>query len=141
MPAPKISFPRQNAIDLDLSPDDRGSFEDTLRLSSNGLLGRLRVFTGKQGDYIVSIIPTLNVSGYGVSEQDAVNSLKESLYVFLIDLFQLPQTQRLRELVRLGWRNEQVFKRRFSNSFTNTDDLIQNFDHPDQVKTSILTAA
>ena len=114
---------------------------EKLRVAKDGLEGTLRVFTGQQGEHIVSLIPSLNVTGYGPDENTAIESLKENLETFFDDLFELSEVEIHRELKKFGWQQEVFFKRRMIMPFIDESGVLQNFDFPEQVKTSILQAA
>lgn len=60
-------------------------------------------FTGKSGGHWVSIIPSLNVSGYSESEEDAIKDSQYNLKVFFEDLYELTVAQRDSELKKRGW--------------------------------------
>lgn len=122
-----------------LPVDSRAS--ENLKVSPSGLVGRLSAFSGKQGEFWVSIIPSLNVSGYGESEEDANESLKENLQVFCEDLFSISDTQRRSELKKLGWEPNKFFKKRYSKAYVDENGVLQNFDNPEQVKRKVLQAA
>lgn len=64
-------------------------FPDWLKLSPHEVLGTLKIFTGQQGEHWISIVPTLNVSGYGENEADAFQALKENLDLFFEDFLKL----------------------------------------------------
>ncbi|MBO9612898.1 MAG: hypothetical protein J7619_09400 [Dyadobacter sp.] len=131
----------KTSIEMNFGKDSEQTSPENLRVSKDGLAGRLKVFTGQQGDFVVSIVPSLNVSGYGHTEAEAMESLRETLGTFFIDLFELPEVQRHRELNKLGWEAEPMFKKKFSKAFIDQNGVLQDFDNPEQVKTSILTAA
>ena len=84
---------------------------ETLRLTKNGIKGWLRNFTGMQGEHFVSIIPSLNVSGYGFTESEAIESLKDNLHTFFSDLFALTEVQRRKEISTMGWEVNTIFNK------------------------------
>jgi len=112
-----------------------------LKLTKKSIEGNLRVFTGQQGDYYVSIIPTLNVSGYGLTDEISMESVLENLQTLFEDLFELDEVQRRKELIKLGWKFEKIFPKRLSNSFVDEDGVLKNFDFPEKVVVSTLQAA
>ena len=114
---------------------------EKLHVSAHSLKGNLNCFTGKQGEFWVSIIPSLNVSGYGQSEEEALNDLGSNFEVLCKDLFSINDIQRNAELNKLGWEINKFFKKRFSKSFVDENGTLQNFDYPEKVKKSILEAA
>ncbi|WP_456867902.1 hypothetical protein [Galbibacter sp. BG1] len=112
-----------------------------LKLTHDGLKGKLLNFTGKSGEYWVSIIPSLNVSGYGDTEKEAIKDLEYNLKVLCDDLFKLSQGQRDAELKNLGWSRNKFFKQQYSSAYVDDKGVLQNFDSPKQVKKTILEPA
>ena len=109
-----------------------------LKLTHNALEGKFLNFTGKSGVYWVSIIPSLNFSGYGDLESEAKKDLEYNLKVLCKDLFELPQDQRDAELKKMGWSKDKVLKKQYSSVYVDEDGVLQNFDFPKQVKKTIL---
>lgn len=112
-----------------------------LTLAEDEIEGILIVYTGQQGDYTLSIIPSLNVSGYGINEEDSVNALKENLETLFEDLFGVSEIEREEELSRMGWNPQPSLSQRITWLHFEAKAISQNFDFPEQVKTSILQAA
>jgi hypothetical protein len=106
----------------------------TIELSNNTIHGKLAAFSGVQGEFVVAVIPSLNVSGYGRTEEEAAESLKENLDTFCEDLFALPEADRYAALKDLGWERNPYFKNQMSNSLVDEDGVLKNFDQPDKVK-------
>jgi hypothetical protein len=123
------------------TPDQLAELKETLRVSRQGITGFLKTFTGLQGDSYVSLVPALHVSGYGDSESEALEALKENLNTLFDDLFGLPEVERHREIINMGWSKDSLFKKRFTSSYVDKDGVLQNFDYPEQVKISALQAA
>ena len=130
-------------INIKVSSDKQNynTFEEKIRLAHNGLTGNLKCYTGEQGEFWVSIIPSLNVSGYGQTEEDSIEDLKVNVTTLCDDLFQIDDVQRKIELSKLGWAVNKFFRKRFSKAYVDENGLLQNFDHPEKVKKSILEAA
>lgn len=55
--------------------DNQQPQEETLRIKGGVLTVEATVISGKEGDHFVSIIPSLMISGYGSTEQEATDSL------------------------------------------------------------------
>ena len=49
--------------------------EDTIRIKGGDLTLEATVVSGKDGDHFISIILSLMISGYGPTEQEAINSM------------------------------------------------------------------
>ncbi len=71
---------------------------DSLILNKSGVKGKVLNFTGESGEHWISIIPSLDVSGYGNSEFNAIQDLKYNLDIFFKDLFNLSENRRDIEL-------------------------------------------
>lgn len=112
-----------------------------LKITSTGLSGKLLNFIGKSGEYWISIIPSLNVTGYGNSESDAHNDLAYNLKVFCQDIFELSQPQRDIEFNKLGWNKSKYFKKKYSSAFVDEKGVLRNFDSPKDVKKTVLEPA
>jgi predicted RNase H-like HicB family nuclease len=61
----------------------------------------LDVLLIKEGDYIVSFCPALNLSSFGDSEQDAKEAFDEALTIFLNDIQKKGTLEKV--LLNLGW--------------------------------------
>lgn len=112
-----------------------------LKLTPKGVKGKFLAFTGKSGEHWVSIIPSVNVSGYGESEEDAIKDLQYNLRVLYEDLHELTVAQKDSELKKLGWSQNKFFKRQYSSVYIDENGVLKNFDSPNQVKKSILEPA
>jgi predicted RNase H-like HicB family nuclease len=117
------------------------SLSETIKIGSEGLFGRLLVFSGEQGEFWVSIVPSLNVSGYGKTENEANESLQENLHTFCKDLFSVSEDQRKVELKKMGWVPNKLFKKKYAKAIVDENGVLQHFDHPEQVIRKILEAA
>lgn len=114
---------------------------EALKLTQDVIEGILVVYTGKQGVHTLSIIPSLNVSGYGFDEEDSINALKENLRTLFEDLFEVSESERKQELLKMGWSAQPSLDKRLAWLHFDEKGILQNFDFPEQVKTSILQAA
>ena len=112
-----------------------------LKLTDDEIEGMLIVYTGQQGVHMMSIIPSLNVSGYGIDESDSIKALRENLETFFEDLFEVSESERKQELFNMGWKAQPYLDKRLTWLHFDEKGILQNFDFPDQVKTSILQAA
>ncbi|TDE53651.1 hypothetical protein [Flavobacterium sp. GT3P67] len=111
---------------------------EKLVLNAHTLKANLKCYTGQQGDFWVSIIPSLNVSGYGKTEKESIKDLNYNATLFCDDLFSVTETQRRGELNRLGWVLNKLFKKKYSKSYIDENGVLQNFDFPEKVKKTIL---
>lgn len=107
--------------------------KEKLNVTSNRLNATLNVYSGKSGEYWVSIVPSLNVSGYGDDYKSSLEDLEFNMQVLFEDLFKLSKDKRIEELVNLGWEKHSYFNKRFSKSFVDENGVLQNFDEPKEV--------
>jgi len=114
---------------------------ETLKLTSDGAKALLKSYTGEAGEHWVSIIPSLNVSGYGETEEDAKSDLAYNMDIMFQDLFKVDALQRLKYLKELGWENNKLFKKQFSKAYVDENGVLQNFDKPELVKMNVLQTA
>lgn len=128
-------------IEMNILGEAGKDLPDRLKLSQHGAVGTLRISSGQQHNYWVGLIPALNVSGYGETEADAFQALKENLDTFFEDLFRLSETERNSAMESIGWQMEKAFPKKFSNRFVDEQQVLQSFDHPEQVKKLILQTA
>ncbi len=63
--------------------------EDTIRIKGVDLTLEVTVVSGKEGEHFISIIPSLMISGYGSTEQEAIDSLDENVETFCEDFMKL----------------------------------------------------
>ncbi len=118
-------------------------YTDKLRVNfkSKSLIANLKVFIGKDGDYWVGIIPSLNISSYSDNEKDLDEALRDALDIYVNDLFSLTESQFYEELNSLGFKQDSYFKKKFSKSYVDENGILQNFDNPESVKKENLNYA
>lgn len=114
---------------------------EKLVMSKHSFDGTFNSFSGISGEYWVSIIPSLNTSGYGLTEQESYDDLNFNVEIFLKYLLKLPDARRQVELRKMGWKKNRYFKRKFSNEHADNKGVIENFDDPTSVKVSRLQSA
>jgi len=117
---------------------DKSSETENIVISANRLRGTLNMYSGISGEYWVSIMPSINTSGYGLTEEESVDDLKMNVDIFLKYLFSLTDARRQVELRKMGWAKNRYFKRKYSNTFVDKEGLLQNFDDPNSVKSKRL---
>ncbi len=114
------------------------SVVEKLILGRTTLKANLKCYTGQQGEFWVSIIPSLTISGYGKTEREAVSDLYYNITIFCNDFFSVTDEQRRGELNSLGWVLNKFFKKKYSKSFIDENGILQNFDFPEKVKRTVL---
>ncbi|QJW90857.1 hypothetical protein HNV11_16465 [Spirosoma taeanense] len=92
----------------------------------------LRVVTFKDGDYEIAYIPSLNLSGYGKTEQEAFYMLIEVVLKDYIDsLRQMTEAQVMAELREFGWERRPFLDKQLLNTeHFSLDKIAENFNLP-----------
>ncbi|WP_177764112.1 hypothetical protein [Flavobacterium sp. I3-2] len=97
------------------------------------------IASGKDGDYFVVVSPSILVSGYGDTEEEADNSFKENLILFCQDILRLSSEKREEYLYSLGFSKEKFKNKNFSKLFVDSDGILQGLDKG-TAKTSFIEA-
>ena len=59
-----------------------------IKRDGNNITLQLEVFTYRDGDHYISFSPALDLSSFGNSENDSVESFKEALDLFMEDILE-----------------------------------------------------
>lgn len=95
----------------------------------------LQAIAFMDGDSHVIYIPSLEISAYGDSFEEAHEMMKENLHVFSEDMFECSAQEVDAILSELGWKKGKFFpKRRINLSNTTFEDIKKQFNLPDTVK-------
>ena len=102
--------------------------------------GRLVVFTLNDNKFIVKLIPSLNISGYGETESEAESMLKEILGDYFESIIKLRKDKLIRELSRYGWELGPYSRKTFKAIPINKNVILDEFGLPQDtpVKESML---
>lgn len=102
---------------------------DSIDIKDGTLAVNATVFCGKEGEYFISIIPSLMISGYGTTEQEAMDSLDENMETFCEDFIKLNQEQKLLELTKFGFSQISYQSKNFSKLYVNENGLLQGLEN------------
>jgi hypothetical protein len=102
---------------------------EQLKMSKDSFLVKVNAITGQDGEFWVSIIPSLNVSGYGNSKEEAQESLNHHMKTFWDELKKLKMNKRDLMLKKLGWSNKFYAKKQYSKSYVDDNGVLQNLQH------------
>lgn len=105
------------------------SGEDTIRIKGSTLLIEATVVSGKEGDIFVSIVPSLMISGYGSTPEEATESLDVSMEAFCEDFMKLSTEQRKIELVKLGFSQVPYHNKNFSKLYVDENGILQGLEN------------
>jgi predicted RNase H-like HicB family nuclease len=103
--------------------------EDTVRIKNGTLTVEATIISGKDGEHFVSIVPSLMISGYGSTEQEAMDSLDENMETFCDDFMKLSLEQRKSELIKLGFSQVPYHTKNFSKLYVDENGLLQGLEN------------
>lgn len=109
-----------------------------IRIKNKNVQLKLVSAHGKDGDFYVSIAPSIHVSGYGRTKEDANQSFEENLRVFCEDILELSVEERNIYLSNLNFHQEKYKNKNFSKSFVDKDGVLKLFSENEEVTTSML---
>lgn len=72
------------------------------------------VASGKDGEYYVAISPSFLVSGYGKTEDTALEDFQYNMNVFVDDLNRVSYKEKIDYLLSLGFTNDKLHKKNYS---------------------------
>ena len=100
-----------------------------------GFDGLICMFHFMDNGHHIAYMPSLNLTGYGDSEEEAKELLMDHVVKdFLDGLFTLPKSQIVEELKKLGWEKSQFFDKEFSKSYVDIDGVLREFNLPAETK-------
>lgn len=97
----------------------------------------LWVFVFPDDKYFVSYIPSLKLSAYGNTEEEALSMLFDDILDdFFKELFKLPEVKIREELDKCGWKKPTIFfRKKFSKeAYVDEEGVLRNFNLPAQTK-------
>ena len=82
--------------------------------------------------HVVVYAPSLKISAYGVTKDEAVKMLFEEVLVdYFQNLFQLKESELTKELAKYNWERSRILKKRYSNSsHVDAEGILKNFNLP-----------
>lgn len=111
--------------------------EEFIRIKSRSVTIRIQVASGKDGEYYVSVAPSLLVSGYGNTEEESRESFMHNMELFCQDILNLKSDQRTSYLKKLGFSAQRFKTKNFSKVYIDTNGVLQGFE-PSTVKQTTL---
>ncbi|MDQ1164619.1 hypothetical protein [Flavobacterium sp. SORGH_AS_0622] len=101
-----------------------------LRIKGRKLTIKATVISGKDGEHFISIIPSLMISGYGSTEEEADCSLDENVETFCEDFLKLDRINQEAELRKLGFSQFKYQRKNFSKLYVDENGLLQGLENP-----------
>ena len=102
--------------------------KDTIRIKRGHLNMSISVYTGKQGEFFLAYCPSLNISGYGKTEQEAEDFIKVEMETFSEDVLSMSSIEKEKFLLSLGFQQERFHKKNFSKVYVDEDGKLRDFD-------------
>ncbi|MBC7553878.1 MAG: hypothetical protein H7257_07855 [Taibaiella sp.] len=133
------------AIKSNFTEKSRPTKSETLHLNiaKGNISGEINAlkFVDKDTKQYVMIIPSLDVSGYGKTQEKAFQMLKFCMDSFFEHLITLSDDKMKLLLSALGWKNT-FFKKDFSKAYVDVDGELKNLNAvDDKVELVALSAA
>ena len=119
---------------LTISQGHKGPEKLQINKSKKIITGEIKAFNIKDGSKIVIYVPSLNISGYGSSFEQAIDMLKEIIDDYFRELVKLKPENISIELKKYGWEKT-IFHKRFEQKvFIDKDGVLKNFELPEDTK-------
>ena len=99
---------------------------EEIKMSKDTFSAKINVITGEEGEFWVSISPSLNVSGYGKTKGEAQESFHYHMQLFWEELKALKMNTRHLMLKDLGWNNKFYAKKQYSKAFVDENGVLQD---------------
>ncbi|MEI8075242.1 MAG: hypothetical protein WCH78_10875 [Bacteroidota bacterium] len=115
---------------LDLIYEPHSTGKDELYFHTQRITGQVNMhkFQDKDTQQFVFFSPSLDVTGYGDTEEKALEMVKFSIAELFEHLFVLSSKKRELELQKLGWKPAQFKNKQFSKAFVDGDGVLQNLN-------------
>lgn len=110
----------------ELQPEDK----NTLHIGKNGGQAGICVynFVDKDTKQFVAYAPALDISGYGDTEDKAVDMMKFAIENYIDYLTDLSAKERDKELASLGWKKDRFKNKDFSRAYIDINGELKNFN-------------
>lgn len=112
--------------------------KEFLKINRNSGQARVGVYivSFMDGDQHIVFIPSLNLTSYGDTLEEAKLMMRETTVDYLKELLQASEALVNAELGKYGWKRERHFKKRFNNDRPPVDrrSIIQTFGLPEETK-------
>jgi hypothetical protein len=111
--------------------------EESIRIKGSLMKVSSIVYEGKEGEHFIIIAPSLNVSGYGYTLQEANESFIFNMNLFCDTMLSASKEDLESELKKMGFAKKKYQSKNFSKSYVDQEGILQGFE-PDTIKQSRL---
>ena len=125
-----------NVKTKDVLPSEE-KVREHIRIKGSHMNFKFVIARGKDGDYYVVIAPSVLVSGYAATEEEARKAFDENIDTFCEDLMKLTPEKRELELRKLGFQKEKFHNKNFSKAYVDKDGVLQGIE-PETLEISTL---
>jgi len=101
------------------------NFTETLRISANRIRIEMVIVSGQDGEFFVKYNPSLNISGYGNTPEDAEKSFQEAIRLFIDDIRSLGKSDLELYLNSIGWSKQKLRNKNFSHLYVDENGDLQ----------------
>ncbi|WP_313419382.1 hypothetical protein [Sphingobacterium multivorum] len=108
--------------------------KEFLKLGNHSITGEVRAVSFKEGDHFILYIPSLNLSSYGNSFEEAKKMLKDVVIKdFCLSVINNKNKAFvISELKKLGWTRSQFFTKDLSKTaFIDKEGILREFELPE----------
>ncbi|MFC4219399.1 hypothetical protein [Flagellimonas marina] len=102
---------------------------EQLKISKQNIFVRVNRMIGQKDDSWVVYSPSLEVSGYGSSKEEAMETFELDMEGFMDSLFAMSRKEQQRFLFELGWKKSKFFNKQYSKAYIDKDGILQNLDN------------
>lgn len=99
-----------------------------IRFGTKSVTVNILTASGKEGDHFVMVAPSILVSGYGDTPEEAEESFRHNIDVFCQDLVKENRDERNKHLISLGFRAEKLQAKNYSRVYIDKDGALQGFE-------------
>lgn len=101
---------------------------DTIRIKGSRIKIHVLVASGKEGDHYVMVSPSLMVSGYGPTHDEAQNCFELNMKLFAEEFATMSAPRKETELQKLGFIQEVLHHKNFSKAYVDTNGVLRDFE-------------
>lgn len=107
-------------------------FKETIRIKNNSIRIGAFVVSGKDGDFFIVASPSILVSGYGDTLEEAEESYKLNIELFARAILDAPVELRNKELKKLGFEQIKFQTKNYSKLYVDENGILQGLDLEDK---------
>lgn len=113
---------------LNISNEPYSNQTEMFRIKGNKIDFGVVTFEGKEGDVFIVYTPSLEISGYGNTKEEAKKSFDFNISQFCEDLYLLNTKNRDTLLTDLGWSKVKYKNKNYSKAYIDNEGVLKNFD-------------